>query len=122
MIGNVNYSKNERILKLWSYKSTRLKLKNIRQVLFFDGRHAQENIDDDDAWFLLEMTDGEYYAHLEIQINTSAEMGSNIFKVRTIYEYFKDLMFVDKNEWDDFFSCVICSEKEGEYYLVCKNS
>ena len=121
MIGIVNYSKNERLLKKWSNKLTRLKLKNIRQVLFFDGKHTQENIDDDDVWFLLEMTDGEYYAHLEIQIDTSAEMGLNVFKVLTVYEYLKDLMYVNKREWDDFFECMICSENKGQYYLVCEN-
>ena len=122
MIGIVNYSKNERLLKKWKDKSTKLRLKSIRQVLFFDGRHAQENIDgDDDAWFLLEMTDGENYAHLEIQINTSAEMGSNVFKVLTVYEYFKDLMYVDKRELNDFFECVILSENKGQYCLACEN-
>ena len=120
MIGIVNYAKNERLLKKWCVEATVLKLKNIRQVLFFDGRHAQENIDDDDVWFLLEMTDGNYYAHLEIQINTSAVIGSNSLNVKTIYEYFKDLMFVDKREWDELFHCTIFSDK-GEYSLMCEN-
>ena len=121
MIGIVNNAKNQKLLKKWNDESTRLCLRNIRQILFFDGKHAQENIDGDDVWFLLEMTDGEYYAHLEIQIDTSAEMDSNAFNVQTVYEYLKDLMCVDKNEWDDFFDCVIHCKKRNEYYLVCEN-
>lgn len=97
-------------------------MKSIKQVLFFDGRHTQENIDDShDVWFLLEMTDGVNYAHLEIQIDTSAEMGPNVFKVLTICEYFKDLMYVDKKESAEFFECVILSDDKGEYCLACEN-
>ena len=121
MIGIVNSAKNQKLLKKWNDESTRLRLRNIRQILFFNGRHAQENMDGDDVWFLLEMTDGENYAYLEIQIDTSAEMGHNVFKVQTVYEYLKDLMCVDKTEWDDFFDCTVYSEKRNEYCLVCEN-
>ena len=59
MIGIVNHAKNQKLLKKWNDESTRLCLRNIKQILFFNGRHAQENMDGDDVWFLLEMTDGE---------------------------------------------------------------
>ena len=121
MIGIVNYRHNEIILKKWCEESTKLKLKNIKQILFYNGRHTQENIiDEDEAWFLLEMTDEQYYGCLEIQINTSAEMGLNTLNVKTIYEYFKNLMYVDKKEWVDFFGCIIC-RKLNDYYLVCES-
>ena len=99
------------IVNKWCEESTKLKLKNIKQILFYDGRYAYENIVDKNIV--------DNYAYVEIQIDTSTEMGSNTLNVNTIYEYFKNLMYVDKKEWDDFFVCMISQELD-HYCLVCE--
>ena len=87
--------------------------------MFHDGREVKENIiDDKDVWFLLELTDGIHYAFVEIQIDKETEMGSNVMNVKTIYKYFKTIMYVDKREWNEFFKCGIL-KRSNNYYLTC---
>ena len=109
MIGIVNYQNDVKTLKNWSDESTLLKLRNIQQIFFYDGKLMKENIfEKKDTWFLLEMTDGRCYAYIEIQIDKCMEMDSNVLNVKTVYEYLKNLMYVDKREWDEFFFVSSC--------------
>ena len=66
----VNYQRNIKILEKWGKEGSLLKLKNINQILFHDGKSITKNVlENGDVWFLLEMTDGWCYAYIEIQVD-----------------------------------------------------
>ena len=100
---------------------THLKLLDVVQILYNDGRKIHEDICSRNvAWFLFTLTNSDLLCHLELQIDKNAKMIDNIMGVETVNEYLKMLMYVDKSEWNDFFKCGVVKDKES-FYLQCFN-
>ena len=114
------YMENLKVLDKWCEKKSRLTLMDLKQIYFNDGKDIKEDYCDlnNYAWFIMQLTDGDVMAYVEIQIKITDVLGDNIIDVETIYEYFKTLMYVDKSEWKDFFKCGVIKEK-GIYHLIC---
>ena len=122
MFGMDHSCENYSILKKWCVNQTRLKLLDVVQVLYNDGKNIQEDVCSRNiVWFLLTLTDGNLLCHVELQIDKNAKMiDNNIMGLETIDEYLKMLMYVDKKEWNDFFECGVVKDKDL-FYLHCFN-
>ena len=100
---------------------THLKLLNVAQILYNDGKKIHEDICSRTmAWFLLTLTDNDSLCYVELQIDKNAKMTDNVMGVETVNEYLKMLMYVDKSEWNDFFECGVVKD-EKLFYLHCFN-
>ena len=116
----INHCANVALLNKWSKEETDLELIAIHQVMYNDGKEMKEDIENSNlAWFLLTFTDQKLTCSLELCADLHTRMKEdNIMGVEYVVEYLKMLMYVDKNEWKDFFSCRVYKNK-GQYYLEC---
>ena len=116
----INHCENVVVLDEWCEKETELRLIAIHQILYNDGEEIKEDWGAKKvAWFLLTFTDQKLNCSLELRVDLNMEMDKdNIMGVEYVIDYLKMLMYVDKNEWDDFFRCKIFKENNC-YFLEC---
>lgn len=120
VFGLNTYLENLKVLNRWCEEESRLTLVDLKQIYFHDGRDIKEDYSNLNkyAWFIMQLSDGEVMANVEIQIRHDDVLEDNIIDMKTIYEYLKTLMYVDKSEWKDFFECGVI-KKKGIFYLIC---